>query len=54
MAHADLTMMVSSTDSYEDCWNPYFLLMQKFWPDCPYPVVLNTEEKSYAYPTLRA
>ncbi len=35
-----------SCDSYEDVWDPFFTLMDKFWTDCPYDVVLNTESKT--------
>jgi len=45
----DLTLFVSSSDAYEDCWYPFFFLLKKFWPDCDLPIVLNTENKSFAY-----
>jgi hypothetical protein len=44
-----LTVLVNSTDSYEDCWDPFFKLFKQFWPDCPYPIVLNTETKDYGF-----
>jgi hypothetical protein len=43
----DLTLFVSSSDAYEDCWHPFFFLLKKFWPDCSLPIVLNTEKKSF-------
>lgn len=49
---SELTIFVNSTDSYEDCWYPYFFLFKKFWPDCPYPIVLNTETKDFEFPGL--
>jgi hypothetical protein len=42
----DLTILVNTSDGFEDCWQPFFLLFKKFWPNCPYPIVLNTETKS--------
>lgn len=44
---SDMTIVVSSCDAYSDCWDPFFKLFQIYWPDCPYPVVLITETKSY-------
>lgn len=43
----DITIIVSSCDAYADCWEPFFKLFELFWPDCPYPLVLITETKSY-------
>ncbi len=41
----DLCLLVVSCDKYADCWEPFSLCLQKFWPDCPYPVYLATETK---------
>lgn len=40
-------LLVSSCDLYEDAWNPFFRLLQKFWPDSPRKVYLVTESKTY-------
>lgn len=50
--HADLTILVNSSDGFEDCWHPFFELFRTFWPGCPYPLVLNTERKTYQHPGL--
>ena len=50
--NTDLTILVNSSDNYEDCWYPYFYLFKEFWPDCPYPIVLNTETKDFQFPGL--
>ncbi len=42
------TILVSSCDRYECTWEPFFKLMHKYWPSCNYPIVLNTETKSYS------
>lgn len=47
MKKEDCTVLVCSCDSYEDAWEPFFELFWKYWPDCPYKVVLNTESKKY-------
>lgn len=46
------TVLVGSCDKYEQLWDPFFELMKVYWPDCPYPVVLNTETKSYSHPQI--
>ena len=45
-----LTMLVNSSDGFEDCWAPFFELLYAHWPDCNYPVLLNTEEKNWSFP----
>lgn len=47
MKKEDCTVLVCSCDSYEDTWEPFFKLFWKYWPDCPFKVVLNTESKKY-------
>ena len=44
---ASCAVVVCSCDKYSDLWDPYFELFKKFWADCPYPVFLNTETKTY-------
>lgn len=43
------TVVVSSCDSYEDTWYPFFRIMEEQWKDRPYPIVLNTESKNFKY-----
>jgi hypothetical protein len=44
------TVLVNSCDSFADCWEPFFTLLGRYWPDCPAPVVLNTEYMEYQHP----
>jgi hypothetical protein len=46
------TVLVNSTDSYEDCWAPFATLFAKFWPDCQQKIILNTEHKDFRWPGL--
>ena len=39
-------ILVFSCDKYEDAWYPFFTLMDKYWQDCPFEFVLNTESKN--------
>jgi hypothetical protein len=48
----NLTLFVSSSDSYRDCWIPFFSLMERFWPNCDLPIILNTETESFSYEGL--
>jgi len=46
LAH-NLTVLVNSTDTFSDCWPPFFQLFKRYWPECPCPIILNTETKDY-------
>lgn len=39
---------VLSCDNYADVWEPYGLLMKKFWPDCPFDKYFATNEVAYS------
>ncbi len=43
----DLTIVVNTCDAYEDVLNIFFCALHEYWPDCPYPIVINTESSSY-------
>jgi hypothetical protein len=49
----NLTVLVNSTDTFNDCWRPFFQLFKRYWPSCPCPVVLNTETREYLDPELQ-
>jgi hypothetical protein len=46
----DLTIVVNTCDSYEDVLGIFFHAMKDCWPDCPFPVVINTETNSHSFP----
>lgn len=48
----DLVIVVNSTDHFEDCWYPFFKLFEIYWPDCQFPIILNTETKNFLYHKL--
>lgn len=37
------TVLVNTSDGFEDCWRPFFTLLERYWPGHPTPVLLNTE-----------
>jgi len=46
------TIVVNSSDGFEDCWIPFFTLFKKYWPDCNAQIILNTEKKKFYFPGL--
>jgi hypothetical protein len=42
-----LTVFVNTCDSYEDCWQPFFVLLKHYWPDRNCRVLLNTQFKEF-------
>ncbi len=47
------TIIVSSCDKYSEAWLPFFSLLEKNWPDCPFEKVLVTESKQCDLPQVR-
>jgi len=43
--NGDCTVVVASCDKYADLLRPFSLLWRKFWPDCPFETVLETESE---------
>ena len=48
----EITVLVNSCDGYSEIWDAFFTLFKKYWPQCEYPIVLNTESKSYSFEGL--
>jgi hypothetical protein len=47
-----LAVLVNSSRDYRDCWPPFFGLLGIQWPDCRFPLYLNTEEGRYRHDSL--
>ena len=43
----DVTILVNSCDKYEDAWEPFFVLLEKYWIDHPRKILLNSETIEY-------
>jgi hypothetical protein len=41
------TILVNSSDGYDDCWDPFFQLLDSYWQDLNVEIILNTGIKSY-------
>jgi hypothetical protein len=39
----DIAVVVMSCDDYSDLWEPFIKCFEIYWPDCPYPKYLVTE-----------
>jgi hypothetical protein len=48
----NFSILINTTDSFEDCWIPFFTLFKKFWPDYTGKIYLNTETKVFTFPDL--
>lgn len=49
-----VSIIVYSSDGYEDCWDPFFKLLKKNFPlDDSYEIILLTNTKDYQYPGLK-
>jgi len=43
----EIPILVISCDKYSDLWKPFFSIFWQRWPDCPYPVYLGSNYKTY-------
>ena len=48
------TLVVNTSDGYSDCWEPFFLLLDRYWPELNAPILLNTERAKFSQPTVHA
>lgn len=49
----DICTLVVTCDRYSDIWPAFFGFFDKNWSDCPYPVFLGSNFKSYVHPKVR-
>ena len=50
----DTCILIASCDAYSDAWAPFFALMQRYWPDCPYPVYLISNQQEAGIPGVHS
>lgn len=48
----NFSILVNTTDSFEECWVPFFTLFKEYWPAYSGKIYLNTETKSFTFPGL--
>lgn len=51
-AHS-VAVVVSSCDAFFDVWRPFAFFFRKYWPDCPFPVYLITNELQIESKTIQ-
>lgn len=44
-----LTIVVNTCDAYHDVLDIFFHALNNYWPNCPYPVIINAESNTYDY-----
>jgi len=49
---SNYSVLINTTDSFEDCWLPFFTLFKKYWPEYTGKIYLNTETKIYTHSGL--
>jgi hypothetical protein len=42
------SILVNTSDGFEDCWEPFFCLFNIHWSNCDFPIILNTEKKNWS------
>ena len=47
-----VTVLVNSSDGFDDCWPPFFDLYEQHWPEARFPILLNTETRNWSHPRL--
>ena len=40
-------VVISSCDAYQDCWEAFFTMFFRYWPDCPFSVYLISNHSVY-------
>ncbi len=49
---SECAVIVSSFDGFADLWEPFFTLLFRYWPDCPYPIYLISNAKHFDHPRV--
>ena len=44
------SFLFCTCDSYSDLWQPFFTLLQRYWPNFDYDVYFCTESKKFTFP----
>lgn len=44
---SECALLVISCDAYSDLWKPFFCLLSRYWPDCPFDKFLGSDTLSY-------
>lgn len=47
------SVVISSFDARNDLWDPFFTLIFRYWPDCPFLIYLISNYKKYNDPRVK-
>jgi hypothetical protein len=50
---SEVSVVISTCDKYSDCWGPLAHGLDKYWPDCPYPIYLVTNVRDFPHPRIQ-
>jgi hypothetical protein len=45
-------VLILSCDAYADLWPPFMSLFWRYWPDCPFPVYLGSNQQAFYHPRV--
>ncbi len=48
----EYSILVNTSDGFEDCWGPFFILFRKYWEKNEAKIYLNTETNEWIEPKL--
>jgi hypothetical protein len=48
----DIGVIIGSCDRYADVWPAFFKLFDRYWPECPWPVYLQSNYAEYQHPRV--
>lgn len=51
---SDVSIVIFSCDQYSDLWEPFFNVFFEMWPDCPFPVYLTTNQKTFNHNRVKS
>jgi hypothetical protein len=41
------SVLIPSCDAYSDLWTPFITLFWRYWPDCPFPLYLGSNQQAF-------
>lgn len=47
-----IAIFFSTSDGYKDCWEPFFCLFEKYWPDFNGTIYISSEFEDYSHGNL--
>jgi len=47
-----VAFLVVSCDKYSDLWDPFFTLLDKYWPDITFKIYLLSNKKNFSWPDV--